>query len=123
MFLLHIQAVGMELSVFLMKMGLHLVPDSLSPEKEEQDRGTCKPREPTHFRLIPGMSFSTSPCPGFPISLQNPLKAVEVFPYLPLAADAPRSGNSSRGERRLLTAQALKPDPEHFPLPAHPAMA
>lgn len=67
MFLLHIQAMDMELSVFLMKMGLYLVPDPPSPEG--QDRGTRKPREPKHFRLIPGMSFSTSPCLGFPVSL------------------------------------------------------
>lgn len=69
----------MELSIFLMRMGLYLFPDPFSPEKEGQDRGTCKPREPKHLRLIPDMSFSTSPCLGFPISLSNPQKAVEVF--------------------------------------------
>lgn len=59
----------MELSIFLMKMGLYLGPDPISPEKKGQDRGTCKLRESKHFRLIPDMSFSTSPCLGFPISV------------------------------------------------------
>lgn len=120
MFLLHIQAVDMELSIFLMKMGLYLLPDSFSPEKEGQDMKAKGAQAPQINSWHEFQHISPSQFPPFS---KKSSKGSAGFSLPVFGIRCSQGWEQLKGREEERTALGLKPEPEHFRLPAHPAMA